>query len=255
VEDNISAEEAINIQASANIHHRVPPYEEAQLYDRLFKIRKKRYQRQGKKYSVAQLARDVGRKPEAIRQAMRFCDLPEKIQKYIKNGSVKWGIGIETTRLQIQGGLQERELERWIIKAITENLKVPEFRERVDKFLFNRKYDQMALFSMAEDRYMARSAVRMVVERHTILAIHSFIFYLNKVLDLFIKGKLSKKDSPFSYRSPVRVYRKLIDLETRLLPYLWKLLPQKEREKAYRTLEETRQALSLLEKELPEEPP
>ena len=145
-------------------------------------------------------------------------------------------------------------MERWIIKAITENLKVPEFRERVDKFLFNQRYDQMSLFSMAEDRYMARSAIRMVVERHTILAIHSFIFYLNKVLDLFIKGKLGKKDSPFSHRSPVKVFRKLIDVEAKVLPYLWQLLPQKERERYRRTIEETAAVLSRLEASLPDEP-
>ena len=250
VEDNISPDEAIDIQASANIHHRVPPHEEAHFYDYLYKVRKRR----NPSYTITEHARRMGKRPESIRLAMRFCDLPEKIQEYVEDSQVKWGIGIEATRLQVQGKLDEKELERWMIKAITENLKVPEFRERVDKFIFNQRYDQMSLFSMAEDRYMARSAVRMVVERHTILAIHSFIFYLNKVLDLFIKGKLGKKDSPFSHRSPVKVYRKLIDVEAKVLPYLWQLLPQKEREKTRQTIEETAAVLSQLEASLPDEP-
>ena len=250
VEDNISPDEAIDIQASANIHHRVPPYEEAHFYDYLYKVRNRR----DSKYTVTEHAKRMGRKPEAIRLAMRFCDLPEKIQEYIETSQTRWGIGIEATRLQIQGGLDERELERWIIRAITENLKVPEFRERVNRFLFNKRYDQMSLFSMAEDRYMRRSAIRMVVERHTIMAIHGSIFYLNKVLDLFIKGKLGKKDSPFSHRSPVKVFRRLIDLEAKVLPYLWQLLPQKERERDRRIIEETAAVLSRLEASLPEEP-
>ena len=107
VEDNISPDEAIDIQASANIHHRVPPYEEAHFYDYLYRIRRKR----NPKYTIAEHARRMGRKPDAIRLAMRFCDLPEKIQEYIETGRVKWGIGIEATRLQTQGNLDERELE------------------------------------------------------------------------------------------------------------------------------------------------
>ena len=249
VEDNIAPDEAIDIQASANIHHRVPPHEEAHFYDYLYKIRRSR----NPKYTITEHARRMGRKPDAIRMAMRFCDLPDKIQQYIETGQVRWGIGIEATRLQIQGKLEERELERWIIKAITENLKVSEFQERVNKFLFNQRYDQASLFSAAEDRYMAGPATKMVVERHTIMAIHCFIFYLNKVLDLFAKEKLGKKDAPFSHGSPVRVFRKLIDLEAKTLPYLHRLLPQKEYQEAEQTIQEAATILSQLESDFPEE--
>ena len=249
VEDNIAPDEAIDIQASANIHHRVPPHEEAHFYTYLYKIRKSR----DVKYTIAEHARRMGRKPDAIRMAMRFCDLPDTIQQYIETGHVRWGIGIETTRLQIQGKLGERELERWIIKAITENLKVSDFQERVNKFLFNQRYDQASLFSAAEDRYMARPATKMVVERHTIMAIHCFIFYLNKVLDLFAKGKLGKKDAPFSHGSPIRAFRKLIDLEAETLPYLRQLLPQKDYQKAEQTIREVALVLSQLESDFAEQ--
>jgi len=248
VEDNISPDEAIDIQASANIHHRVPPHEEAHFYDYLFKVRKLR----NPKYTLTEHARRMGRKPEAIRMAMKFCDLPERIQEYVEQGQVRWGIGIEATRLHLLGEMDEAELERWMIKAVTENLKVSEFRERVNKFLFDQKYEQMPLFSAAEDRYLRSSAARMIVERHTVAALHVFIFYLDKVIDLFIKGKLGKEDSPFSHRSPVKIFRKLVDLEAKALPYLWDLLPKKEREKDRRTVEETSKALSLLEESLPE---
>ena len=248
VEDNISPDEAIDIQASANIHHRVPLHEEAHFYDYLYKVRKRR----DPKYTVTEHAKRMGRKSEAIRLAMRFCDLPEKIQDYVEDGQVRWGIGIEATRLQFQGKLDEEELERWMIRAVTENLKVPEFRERVNRFLFNLKYEQMSMFSMAEDRYMARSAIKMVVERHTLLAIHGFIFYLNKVLDLFIKGKLGKEDSPFSHRSSIKVFRRLIDVEAKALPYLWQLLPKKERERDQLVIKKTAEVLSRLEASLPE---
>ena len=63
-----------------------------------------------------------------------------------------------------------------------------------------------------------------------------------------------KKDAPFSHRSPVKVYRKLIDVEAKVLPYLWQLLPKKEREKARQTIEETAAVLSQLEASLPDEP-
>ena len=253
VSDNIPPDEAIDIQASANIHHRLPLYEEARFYNRLLRNRK----RKNPRYAIAELARRVGRTPDAISQAIRFCDLPLSCQKYVEKGEIRWGIGIELTRLQIQIGLDEKELENWIIKAITENLKVPEFRERVSKFLFNLKYDQMSLFSPAEERFMRMSAIRIVVERHTIMAIHSFILYLNRVFDLFLAGKLGKKDSPFSHRSPVKVYRKLIDLMEKVLTQLiiWHLLPEKECERAQQIIQQTKEALSYVEERLPGKEP
>lgn len=246
---NIDADEVIDRQASANTHHRVPPYEEATFYDRLFRRRKL----QNPKYSLNQFAKRMGRSPETIRQAIRFCELPLEYQERVKKGQIPWGIGLEITRLQSEG-VSEKELEWWVLRAITGNYKVPEFRELVNNFLQILRSDQTSLFdifSEVQKKELEKPHFRLVVERHTIIAIWSWIHYFTRVLDLFESGKLGKEDSPFSTRSPVKVFRTLIEKEKQLLPHLEGLLPKERYEEARETIQKAELVLVELEAVLP----
>ncbi len=196
-------------------------------------------------------AKKMGRNPDTIRQDFRFCESPLTLQDAVKNGDIKWGIGLELVRLLIYG-LSEEELDWWIKRAITENYKVDDFRKIINDFIRLNNSNQSALFTQEQMEEMGRSHFRMIVERHTIMAIWSWIHYFARVLSLFEQGKLGKSDSPFSHRSPVRVFRKLIDLLERIYPFLQSHLPKKERKRAKRVISKTGKILSQLEEQLPE---
>jgi len=247
---NIDPHDAINIQASANIHRRVPPVEEARFYEALFKIRK----RKNPKYTLKEFAHKMGRNPDTIRQALRFCELPLEYQEYVAQGYLAWGLAKELVRLYTQG-LTDKELEWWVTRAITGNYKVEEFHKLVSEFLYNQNNNQASLFTQAQEKQMRRFGFRQVVEKHYVMGLWNFIHYLNRVHFLFEKGKLGLKDSPFSERSPIRLYRQLINIAEKLLPHLKKLrrFPQQEAERAQRVFDETNKVLSQLEERLPEE--
>lgn len=240
---NILPLDAIFIQASENIHVRVPPYEEARFYNLLFKTIKEA----NPKYRLFDFSRKVGRSPETVRQALRFCELPAKYQEYVETGKIAWGIAVEIARLYAQGGLNEKDLDWWIIKAMTGNYKVPEFRQIVTKFLFDKNSGQTSLFDQNQEEQLRRLGFKRVVQRHYVMAMHSFIHYLNRVHELFAEEKLGKKDSPFSERSPVRIFRKLIEAEEKILPHLKGILTERESEKFQNVIGQTKATLSRIE--------
>jgi hypothetical protein len=248
---DISPLEALFIQASENIHMRVPPHEEARFYSELFHLVKQ----VKPDYPLSQFARQVGRSPETVREAIRFCLLPKEIQDFVAKGQISYGIACEIARLHTQLDMDERALRWWALRAITGNYKVPEFREMVSKFLQEHNSGQISLFGEAEEKQLRRFYFRRVVERQFIMAIWNFIYYFTRVLFLFQTGKLGKKDSPFSEKSPLRIYRKLIEIAENLLPHFWDLLRKEEREKAQKIFQETQRVISRLEEELPEETP
>lgn len=243
---NIDADEAIDMQASANIHHRVPPFEEAKFYDRLFKHRRSK----NPKYSLNLFARRMGRSSETIRQAIKFCELPLEYQDYVRDGKMPWGIGVEIARLQSEG-LSGKELEWWVLRAIAGKHRVSEFRELITKFLGVRNLNQGSLldiFSEAQRKELEKPHFRMIVERHTIMAIWSFIHYLERTYSLFDEGKLGKEDSPFSEKSPIKVFRALIDKEKQLLPFLRSHLPKAAYGEAEEIIQEAETILAQTEK-------
>jgi len=241
---NILPLDAIFIQASENIHVRVPPHEEAKFYNLLFKTIRETNPR----YSLSKFSRKVGRSPETIKHALSFCELPIKHQKYIEDGKISWGIGTEIARLHAQGDLNEEGLNWWITRAIVGNYKVPKFRKIVSGFLFEKNSGQISLFEQNQEEQLRRLGFKQAVQRNYIMAMHSFIHYLNRVYDLFAEGKLGKNDSPFSEKSPIKIFRKLIEIEEKILPHLKSFLSEQDHEKFRRFLQEAGTALSRLEK-------
>lgn len=199
---NISPLEALFLQASENIHMRVPPHEEARFYYELFQLIRKAEPN----YSVSRFARQVGRSPETLREAIKFCLLPVQIQEFVVKGQIPYGIACEIARLHAQTDMNDKALGWWVLRAITGNYKVPDFREMVTRYLVEHNSGQISLFSPEQEKQLERFHFRRVVERQFIMAIWNFIYYFNRALILFSEGKLGKKDSPFSERSPVRIY-------------------------------------------------
>jgi len=242
----LSPEEALDLQFSENTHMRVPPHEEARAYYN-YLIHKRR---PDPGYPLSLFARRVGRTPETIRQAVKFCELPIEIQEYVEKGFISYGIACEIARLQESAKIDEEDLKWWVTRAIANNHKVPEFRQLVTDYLFNLNSGQtmLGLFTEEQKREAKRTAFRRVVAREMVQANWHFLQYFSRVLRLFQEGKLGKPESPFSEGSPLRTLRALLSLQRELLvPHLQDLLPKKDQQQAQETLTELNKLLALTE--------
>jgi hypothetical protein len=180
-------------------------------------------------FSMAQFARKVGRSPETVRNAIRFSELPFAVQDYVAKGFVPYGIGVELTRLQ-RSGIKKSQLDWWALRAATERKKVPEFRELVTKYLVNQNSGQIDLLGIVtaeEEKLQRRLHIKRTVEANVIQALWSWIHYFQKVRLLFEEGKLGLPDSPFSSRSPRRVFLALVEEIERVLPHFRKIISSK----------------------------
>nr|MBI5455831.1 hypothetical protein [Candidatus Levybacteria bacterium] len=244
---------AIKTQASENTHMSVPPEDEALYYGMLWKTAKGR----DNKYTITQLARDMGRSPDAIRAALRYCELPKEIQNYVGQGYLSYGIAVELARAKEELSLDEIDFEWWTTKALVKRWHVPEFREIVSAEIRNRKQKQdvLGLFTQAQEDDFEKTYFKRIVEHEMITALWGYIRYFKRVNSLFEEKLLGKKDSPFSVRSPLRVFRALIEQERRLIPHLEGLLSEDELNQAIETLEVADTlSFSLYEQEEPESP-
>ena len=228
---------ALFLQFSENTHMRVPPHEEAQAYIQLLKL----LRQVDDKYPLARFARNVGRSPEAIRNAVRFCELPIKTQQMVEKGIVVYGIAVEIARLMELDGLKEHELEWWVARAVTGRYKVSEFREVTNHHLAERRSGQGSLLEMMEDAQkgdLHRRQIKRVVESQTLLALHAFCGYLAKICRLCQEGKLGRQDSLFSMPSITKIFIKLLETQVQLLPLLLESLTENESNKIARLIDQ-----------------
>lgn len=230
IAENIPAFSALFIQFSENTHMAVPAHEEAHAYDNLYRII-----RQAKPdYPLSRFARDVGRSPDTIKRALKFCELPLLIQDHVSCKKIPYGIAIELARLR-DSGIDGAVFDWWVSRTLVEHKRVPEFRDMVSHFLEERKTSQCSLFGLPsedEQRRLEREHVRRVVEATSIRALWAFIHYTERVMSLFERGELGQNDSPFSAQSPVRLFRRLLEKHRKLLPHLKSFLPKRDFEKA-----------------------
>lgn len=232
---NIPALSAIFLQFSENIHMRVPPHEEAYAYYRLFRL----VREAEPDFSLSRFARLVGRNPETIRNALKFCELPVKIREYVEKGDVAYGVALEVSRLQDEG---EETMLRWVVLAQLNQWLIPELRNKVAVYLNNKKMGQRELtevFSEEQQKLLEKPHFRIVVEKYLVEALYRDIHYFGVVLKYFEEGKLGKDDSPFSERSPVKLVRRKAEMLEKLLPHLKQFIPKKEYPKIEETLQKT----------------
>jgi hypothetical protein len=242
---NIPPLAALFLQLSENTHMRVPPHEEAYAYAQLYKL----LRQANADFTIARFAREVGRSPETIRNAIQFCELPLSVREPVEKGQVPYGIALEISRLH-RNNVEESELKWWVTRAITEEATVPQFRESITKYLFNLTAGQTSLLEIMNEIQIEesrRSHIRQTVEVHSIRGIWAFIGYFEKVFALFEQGKLGQKDSPFSEGSPVRVFRKLTGHMRLLLPHMKKFVPKRDYPRIERTVAKAEQLASRIE--------
>jgi hypothetical protein len=233
--------QAILIQASENIHMRVPTHQEAHFYYLLYRT----LSESEPNYPVTRFAREVGRSPDTIRSAIKYCLLPKDIQKYVEDGLIPYGVAGEIARLKSELSLEDEELTSWAVSAVVNNNRVPEFRDKVTNHINQQQSGQgmLAIFSVNQEEEMKRRARKDTIAKEITNVLWGNIAYFKRILKLFETGVLGSEDSPFSTGSPVRIYKALIDIEQDLLPHMRGLLTQAEQDHAESVLRATQDIL------------
>ena len=239
---NIPAIPALELQLSENTHMPVPPHEEAQAYARLFRL----IREEDPRYPMARFARKVGRSPQAIKNALRFCHLPVAIQRAVEDQRVAYGAAVEIARLQ-EIGLKQDELEWWMMRAVAERKKLEDFRQLVRGQILARTSGQVSLFqvmSAESERLERRRHIRRVVGEQSVKSLWTSLAYFRTVLGLFHEGRLGRPESPYSEASPSRLFRKHVDQLRELLPFIRAFLPKQAAKTAEEVLQEAERQLA-----------
>lgn len=204
VRRSIEPRAALEIQLAENTHRQVPPHEEADAIDRLF-----RYERTCHGTTLTLFAKRIGRSSSWVRNALRYIELPEQVQVLVRQGYLPYGGAVQIARLRrVQS--DDETLLNWATSCLAARLSVAELRARVDRYLLEKEEGQTSLLSLFEgerDHIGARLARRKTVEGHVVRIHWQNEAYLRLVLDLLERGLLLREDSPYASGSPRRLAR------------------------------------------------
>lgn len=214
--DSLDAQE---IQLSENTHMPVPPHQEAEAYNRVYRLEKKR----NPEITLADFARKVGRSDSTMRNAMRYCELPPRISKLVEQGFIVYSAALEIWRLRRDAKIQdEEELEIWALQACGK--KIIDFRKMVDERIRISQSGQqsflMDAFSESQELVDKQIRKRKVIASELIRVLCFAEEYLTKIAYFYEAGILGVAESPFSERSVLRHLHKQVDLLERLLPFM-----------------------------------
>jgi hypothetical protein len=226
---DISPVGAIFSQSLENTHKRVPIYEEAEEYYNFFRF----LRMMDPKFPLATFARRVGRSEESVRNALRFCELPESIQNIVKKNNGKhYSLAVETGRL-FTSGINPGVAELWLFRAIVENKPLNVFKKNISEYLLEINSGQQSLFDIfseeQEKEYLARR-IKKVAAENLVIGTHNSIAYCKQILRLFETESLGLKDSPFSEKSPVKIFSKFVELLEEALPHFQRIRRKKFKE-------------------------
>jgi len=244
--EDIPALAALFIQFAENTHRRVPPDQEAYSYNQFFRVLKKRHP----ETTLAKFARMVGRSSEAIRNALRFCELPEKVRIMVEEKHLHYSVAVELWRLE-QAEIPDEEIERWAFRAVIEKRKADEFHKMISDYLFVRGQGQVSLFGIMSENQ--REALHRQHRRRTVegklVPIHTEQKrYFETVARLISEGLLGEKDSPYASGSPAKRLKALVQTVRTLLPHLEAITSSRQHVEAEQVLVQAESALARITK-------
>jgi len=236
---------ALFIQFAENTHRRVPPEQEAYSYNEFFRVLKKRHP----ETTIAKFARSVGRSSEVIRNALRFCELPESVRNMVEKKHLHYSIAVELWRLQ-QNAVPEEEIKRWMFRAVVEKKTAEDFRKMISDYIFVRGQGQISLLDVMtgeQEELLHKRHRRKVVEGRLVPIHTEQKRYFERVTSLISEGLLGEDDSPYSPGSPARRLRALVKTIKDLLPHLDALASSRQRPEMEEVLAHAESALAVIE--------
>lgn len=198
--DGITAEHAIRLQISENSYLHPKPEEEAEVFYQLYRLE----QNVDAKLSVTKFARQnrasLGRSEQTIRNGIKFCRLPLRVQEMVRLGAIAYGAAVQLTRLVPYLG--EDELVDRAKRAFLLRQKVYELRKAVDFELANLRHGQLGIFfeSAAQADYRRRLERQHLLERGMIQALKAELSFTNTLIELAQRGILNRDEWPRDVR-------------------------------------------------------
>lgn len=189
----ISPFKVLNIQMSENLYEKPGSHNEASMYASYYKLLKII----NPSYTIAKFSRRVARNPNILREFIGYIDLPYKIQKYVENKAIPYGITKELVFLK--NGLKkigkgEKEIEKFLesafIRALSKNMKVKNFKKHIRCTIENEKIAQISMFEMKPE-------YRKPIAKLTKNAVTKENRYIKNILQLIEDGFLTPKDEIF----------------------------------------------------------
>lgn len=237
---NDDALDALGRQLSENTYELPSQWDEANAYLELFTFRKMR----NPKYTLAQFARDTKRSEEAIRARLMWGDLPEDIQKLVRQGDVKYGIAIQLARLLVwcQRNIED-EVERdqffdlHVLDAVLKDWKVTTFSHYISVAIAkgakdielkrSGDYDLVSMFQesarLVERQLDRKKEIGLTAE----IGLRSVVSQIRRYQTLLESGRLKARNAPVLAGSVRRQVRLFVDLlQTLVQAGRWLLSPE-----------------------------
>lgn len=173
----ISAEDALSVQFTENMHEKVPPHEEAKAIHLGWLWIKRKHPR----ISLAQFARSLNRSSDSVKGALRFVSLPESIQQFAYDGKLAYSLLLGVARYAegMEGmgkPLDEKELTSFAEYAMIEQLRSKDLEKIVTSRLAHAACGQLSLFEEAE--VGKQRPLRKAAAEHLIRGCMLYIGYL-----------------------------------------------------------------------------
>jgi hypothetical protein len=223
--EEIAPLDAMKLQASENTYLRPPLHEEADFYDKFFRMLHKASDGD---LTLASFGRYVGRHPDVIRDAIRFSKLPAQIRGYVASRAIPYSNACELARIQ-EAGVPNRELIEWAKRMVVNPPHVEQFKAQIRRHLDElggaRQFTLGEIFAIEQANVDKRTLRRRHIEAGTVKALYGSLRYFSHTLTLFERGALGYEDSPFSIKGPLKAWRELLALlKGRLLPHFERVL-------------------------------
>lgn len=214
---------AVFMQFSENIHRPVPVHEEADAYQALLETVRKADSR----FSLAAFARSVGRSEDYIRNALKFCDLPQEVQDLVREGRIAFGHAIALARYAQQvPNVTIIDILTLANRVIVEQMRVKEFDEYVAKIIADRTSGTVDLFVPQPLTDLVRSHIRRTFQIRLVPTMHQLTAWLGLLQRACESGEVGPT---YAEGSPTRLYITIVERLYALLPYMLPMVPANQR--------------------------
>lgn len=251
----LSVEQALSIQFHENRHQQVAIHEEVAAAWRAWRYMK----RKNDELTVTAFSKVVARSPSWVRNMLRFCDLPESVQRLIEpNGAtrVSYQLLVQIARLveveEAHGREHtEQDLHAMVMRLIVSRTDPRAYAKTVAARIRDLEEGQGdLLFGGGDSR-----PLRKIAAPELIRGVHAVLGYMREIEHLRRVGAFGK-ESPlvllpeergeYSPGSPIRLMKSLADVSLELLPHLITLARRekqgrKKLEAAFSNLEAARE--------------
>lgn len=240
----LKAAQALELQIQENLHDRVPPQEEARAVRDLYLWHTHQANAKDQKViSYTELGKRIGKTPEWISRALRFCSLPEKLQRLadvpVNDGGFPYGMLVELARLaegfeRLGKPHSQDDLHMIAGRAIAKRQSTKDFSRWVSNRLQAEEDGQGSLFG--ENVEEARRPIRKIVAPEMIRARLADNAYFKRLLHLYAQGAFGD-DNPFdpektsySADSPARLMVKMLSSFEQAIPVVRESVLRNKRE-------------------------